>query len=128
VTTLQPSPSRLFLQVSAAHLIGLTVLGLGDTIGATAGFGSGLGSVIFLGGVLSLPWLPVLVIAIWWKSIWIDHHILTFAIIGPILVGASYFMIGGFLAFELTATSAAISSVALLLIRAAMRLFVSSSE
>ncbi|MCE7797571.1 hypothetical protein LWE61_13550 [Sphingobium sufflavum] len=88
---------RVFGRVAAAHIFGLSVTGSYGTIGTTAGFnvitGSFLG--IFLGGLLSVPWIIALSILIWFRASWIERHPLIFSIIGPPLIIASYALLGG---------------------------------
>ena len=91
--------AALFLRVFVAHVIGLWIVGVLGTIGTTAGFslsGGGLG--LFLGGILSLPWLAVLLVVIHFYGGWIERHPVAFALTGPPLVDASYAVsFGGFL-------------------------------
>ncbi len=86
------------------------------TIGTTAGFsvgGGGLG--LFLGGLLSIPWMAVLATVIWFYGGWIKRHPFLFALIGPIVVCASYALLAG--AFlDAVAVSSVTSSVCYLLL------------
>ena len=110
------SRSKIAGRVVIAHALGLWVAGMVGTIGTTAGFrfsGGGLG--LFLGGVMSLPWMAGLGVLIWFCSDWIERHPFIFALIGPLVVCASYALfVGAFL--DATAISSVTSSLCYLLL------------
>ncbi len=96
--TMQEPSSRSIVarRVVIAHLVGLWTTGMVGTIGTTAGFsvgGGGLG--LFLGGLLSLPWMIALAIVIRFDGGWIERHPFLFAVIGPVVVCASYALLAG---------------------------------
>ena len=104
---------RLFFRVCAAHFAGLFVTGLCGSIGTTAGFGSGIGTVMFLGALLSIPWFAALTLVIWWAGGWLSNHILVLVLLGPILVSASYGIVFGRPLLNAVAISSITSSVVL---------------
>ncbi|WP_144096082.1 hypothetical protein [Croceicoccus sediminis] len=74
-----------------SHAIGLSVTGMFGTIGTTAGFsvgGAGLG--LFLGGIISIPWIAALMAIILFYGRLIERHPFYFAILGPIIVCGTY--------------------------------------
>lgn len=90
------SRGRVTKRVLAAHAFGLCITGIAGTIGTSEGFsfdGAGLG--LSLGGLLSLPWMAALGIAIWWRGRQIDRHPIAFATIGPVIVGVSWGLVTG---------------------------------
>jgi hypothetical protein len=104
-------------RILTAHVIGLSVTGMAGTVGTTAGFSPGgafLG--LFLGGVVSLPWMIILVVVIWFRGAWLEHHPFAFAICGPLLVLASWFALSGRAFLEAVAISCITSSVVVLLL------------
>jgi len=104
----------LFLQVCVAHFVGLAVTGLFGSIGTTAGFGSGAGAAIFVGGILSLPWFFVLSLVIWFAGSWLAQHQLVLPLVGPMAVCASYFVLLGRTFLDAVAVSCVASSIFLL--------------
>jgi hypothetical protein len=108
-------------KVIVAHAVGLWASGMASTIGTTAGFsvaGGGLG--LFLGGILSIPWMIALAILIWFYGGWIDRHPVLFAIVGPVVVCGSYALLAG--AFlDAVAVSSVTSSIWYLLLTMWMR-------
>jgi hypothetical protein len=103
-------------RLAVAHLVGLWTTGMAGTIGTSAGFsflGGGWG--LFLGGLLSLPWILALFAVVWRWHGWVDRHPVQFALIGPIVVSGSYAAIdGAFLKF--VAISCVTSSICYLLL------------
>lgn len=90
------SKTKIAGRVVIAHAAGLWTAGMVGTIGTTAGFsiaGGGLG--LFLGGILSIPWIVALAAIIWFYGSWIDKHPFLFAFIGPMAVCGSYALLGG---------------------------------
>lgn len=70
--------------------------GMAGTIGTTTGFsvaGGGLG--LSLGGLISLPWIVALAVVIWRFGGWIALHPIQFAVVGPVVVVASYAIFAG---------------------------------
>lgn len=122
--TMNVSSSRSTIagRLVIAHVVGLWTAGMVGTIGTTAGFsvgGGGLG--LLLGGLLSLPWMAVLATLIWFYSGWIKRHPFIFALTGPIVVCASYALLGG--AFlDAVAISSVTSSICYLLLVLVSRL------
>lgn len=110
------SPSTTLRKVIIAHAMGLCASGMASTIGTTAGFsvaGGGLG--LFLGGILSIPWMLALAIFIWFYGGWIDRHPVLFAVVGPVVVCGTYALLAG--AFlDAVAVSSVTSSICFLLI------------
>jgi hypothetical protein len=104
----------LFLQVCAAHVVGLAVTSLYGSIGTTAGFGSGAGAAIFIGGMLSLPWFFVLSLIIWFAGSWLVQHELVLPIVGPVVVCASFVVLFGRTLLDIVAVSCVTSSITLL--------------
>ena len=104
------------IRVLIAHVCGLGVSGISDTIGTTSGFsiaGAGLG--LFLGGLLSVPWMIALGVLIWFQGRTIETHPVIFAVFGPALVCGSWALLaGGF--FREVATSSVASSLSYLLL------------
>jgi hypothetical protein len=88
------------------------------TLQSSAGFSIGGGAfILFLGGVLSLPWIIGLTCFIWFYGSLIERHPFAFAIIGPVVVcGTWAATFGAF--WEAVALSAAVSSVCYLLLTA----------
>lgn len=83
-------------RVALAHTFGLCITGIVGTIGTSAGVSfDGVGLGLYLGGLLSLPWMAVLGFVIWFRGRQIDRHPLAFAIIGPVVVGASWGLVTG---------------------------------
>ncbi|MBY8826821.1 hypothetical protein [Hephaestia mangrovi] len=83
------------MRVIAAHAFGLSIAGIADTIGTTAGFnigGAWLG--LWLGGVLSIPWMLILGAIIWFRGRVIEDHPFLFAVLGPPLVIGSWALLG----------------------------------
>lgn len=103
-------------KVIIAHAMGLWASGMASTIGTTAGFtvaGGGLG--LFLGGILSIPWMLAIAILIWFYGGWIDRHPVLFAVVGPVVVCGTYALLAG--AFlDAVAVSSVTSSICFLLI------------
>lgn len=88
------SRSKIFGRILVAHAVGLWVAGMEGSIGTTAGFDFFSGALgLFLGGVISIPWIAVLAATIWFQGGVIERHPLLFAIIGPITVCTSYAML-----------------------------------
>lgn len=94
--------------VLLSHAIGLSVAGMVGTMGTATGFsvgGAGLG--LFLGGIISVPWIAALTAMIWFYGRVIEQHPVYFAMLGPIIVCGTYAAtFGAFLDFV------AVSSVA----------------
>ncbi len=109
--------SRMVGRVLPAHAVGLSVTGMAGTIGTAAGFSPGgafLG--LFLGGVISVPWMIALAVVIWFRGAWLEQHPFVFAAGGPLLVMASWFALSGTLLLEFVAISCVTSSVVVLLL------------
>jgi len=90
------SRSRVAGRVVIAHAVGLWTAGMVGTIGTTAGFsvlGGGIG--LYLGGILSIPWISALAAAIWFYGKWIDKHPYVFALAGPVITCGSYAVLAG---------------------------------
>jgi len=90
------SRTKIASRVVIAHAAGLWTAGMVGTIGTTAGFsvaGGGLG--LFLGGILSIPWIAALAAIIWFYGGWIEKHPFLFAVIGPVVVCGSYALLAG---------------------------------
>ena len=86
---------ELAARVIAAHSFGLCLAGVADTIGTTAGFdiwGAGLG--LWLGLVLSLPWMVILGLVIWLRGTMIEDHPFLFVTFGPMFVIGSWALLG----------------------------------
>jgi len=101
---------RVAGRVFAAHVFGLSITGIAGTIGTTAGFsieGAGLG--LWLGGLLSVPWVVVVGLLVWWRGGLIDRHPFAFATIGPVVVIASWGVVTG-ATFEKTVVISAVAS------------------
>ncbi len=99
------------MRIIVAHVFGLCVTGISDTIGTTSGFsigGAGIG--LFLGGILSTPWMAALGLLIWFKSAPIEGHPIKFAIAGPALVIGSWALLSGSGGFLQEVAISAISS------------------
>lgn len=103
-------------RIGLAHAVGLWVAGMAGTIGTTSGFsfaGGGLG--LFLGGILSLPWIIALVAVVWFWGGWIERHPFAFVLIGLVVVCGTYALLaGGF--FDAVAISSVTSSLAYVLL------------
>ncbi len=90
------SRSALAGYVTVAHAIGLWTAGMAGSIGTTAGFSVAAGGLgLFLGGILSLPWIAALAAVIWFYGGWIERHPFLFALIGPAIVCGTYALLGG---------------------------------
>lgn len=99
-------------RVVLAHIFGLCVTGIVGTIGTSEGLSfDGVVSVLYLGGLLSLPWVAVLGLLIWFRGQQIDRHPIAFAIIGPVVVGASWGIVTGAFFEEAVVISSVASSV-----------------
>jgi hypothetical protein len=64
---------------------------MAGSLGTTTGFSfltGGLG--LFLGGILSIPWMVALAVFIWFCERWIERHPVVFAVVGPIVVCGTY--------------------------------------
>ena len=111
-----PSRAVLFVHVWVAHLIGLFATGLYGSIGTTAGFGSDVGTSMFLGGVLSIPWFCALLLVIWFFGTWLSRHMLVLCLAGPFVVCGSYVVVLGRPFLDAVAVSCVTSSIVLLII------------
>lgn len=110
------------MRVIAAHGFGLCVAGVTDTIGTTAGFnigGAGLG--LWLGGVLSIPWMAILGGVIWFRGTMIEDHPFLFATFGPAFVIGSWALLGAAFIREVAISSVS-SSVLYLVVYFGLRL------
>ncbi len=108
---------NIAIRVLISHVCGLCVSGISDTIGTTSGFsieGAGLG--LFLGGLLSLPWLIALGALIWFQSRTIETHPVIFAVFGPAVVSGSWALLAGGFFREVAISSVASSLIYLLLV------------
>lgn len=66
------------------------------TIGTTAGLSViGGGLYLFLGGIVSIPWMTALATVIWFRGGWIERHPFIFAFTGPIIVCGTYTWLAG---------------------------------
>ena len=122
--TMIGSRRRVAKRVALAHAFGLCVTGIVGTIGTTAGLsfdGAGLG--LYLGGLLSLPWMAALGVLIWFRGRQIDRHPIAFAIVGPVVVGASWGLLTGAIFEEAVVISSVASSAFYLTAIAAQPLF-----
>ena len=105
------SRATIFGRVAIAHVLGLWATGMMGTIQSTAGFSIGEGAFIgiFLGGLLSLPWIIGLAGFIWFYGGLIERHPFAFAVIGPLVVCGTWAVtFGGML--EAVAISTVVSS------------------
>ena len=110
------SRSTISRRVVIAHALGLWTSDMLGTIGTTAGFSVGGGWLgLFLGGLISLPWLAALATVIWFYSDWIERHPFVFALIGPLVVCASYALLAGAFS-DATAVSSVTSTICYLLL------------
>ena len=105
----------LFVQVCAAHLLGLVVTDLYGTIGTTAGFGSGFGIAAVLGGILSIPWFCARTLVIWFWGTWLARYALVLPLIGPFMVCGTFGAVFGFPLLSAVPMSCITSSIVLLL-------------
>jgi hypothetical protein len=104
------SRSELFCTILIVHAVGLFAAGVVGTIGTTAGFSlSGGGIGLFLGGLISIPWLAGIAVLIWFYGSQIERHPIAFALIGPLMVVGSYNLIVGAF-WESVAVSCTVSS------------------
>ena len=111
-TTVANLRARIFGRIAVAHVVGLWTVGMYGTIGTTAGFsvlGGALG--LFLGGVLSIPWLVALAAIVWFCAPKLDRHPIIFVLIGPLLVCGSWWVLSGAQLLEVTISSAVSSAV-----------------
>ncbi|HUD30329.1 MAG TPA: hypothetical protein VMQ93_15785 [Novosphingobium sp.] len=95
------------ITILIVHAIGLFTTGVADSIQTTAGpsiSGGGIG--LFLGGIISIPWLVAIAIIVHFYGGLIERHPIAFAIIGPVIVSGTYALSAGVFWQE-----AAISSV-----------------
>lgn len=107
----------VFRRVVIAHAVGLSAAGMADTVGTTAGFsvgGAGLG--LFLGGLLSLPWIAALAALIWYYASWIERHTVLFAVAGPMIVCGTYALLARAFLEEVAFSSVAASITYMLLV------------
>jgi hypothetical protein len=122
------SRRAITIHVVVAHAVGLWTAGMVSTIGTTAGFsvaGGGLG--LFLGGLLSLPWMMGVAAVVWLYGGWIERHPLVFALTGPVVVCGSWALLAG--AFlDAVALSSITSSIFYLLLTALRRVRHSTVE
>ncbi len=103
---------RLLGRVFAAHAVGLLTTGM--AVGGFSLLGVFLGLVA--GGIMSLPWMIALAIAIWLRGTWLEKHPFTFAICGPLFVIGSWFTLNGSMLPGYVAVSCSISSIVFLLL------------
>lgn len=85
------SRSELMSTILIAHAVGLFAAGVAGTIGTTSGLsfsGGGLG--LLVGGMLSIPWLVVIGVFVWFQGGLIERNTIGFAVLGPILVCGTY--------------------------------------
>lgn len=110
------SRSTIAGKVVIAHAIGLWASGMAGSIGTTAGFSFSAGGLgLFLGGILSIPWMVALAVFIWFRGGWIERHPVVFAVVGPIIVCGTYASpTGAFL--DAVAVSSLTSAICYLLI------------
>lgn len=103
-------------RVIIAHAVGLSVTGMAGTIGTTAGFSvGGAGVGLFLGGLLSLPWIAALAAFIWYFGSCIERHAVLFAVAGPMIVCGTYALLAGAFLEKVAVSSVAASATYLLL-------------
>ena len=94
--TASSSRSLIALRVLFCHAIGLWTAGIIGSIGTTAGFSFSSGGLgLLLGGILSLPWMLAVAIAIWFNAAWIERHPFAFIATGMAVVCGSYALLGG---------------------------------
>ena len=99
------------------------------SIGTTAGFSflaGGLG--LYLGGLMSIPWMVALIALIWFYDGLIERHLFAFVLIGPVFVCGTYALLGGAWLDAVAISSVASSVCYLLLTLWSRRARVPSSE
>lgn len=107
---------RGFLATRAlvAHVIGLTFTGVVMASGNSTGYAGAVSLALFLGGLLSLPWMACLGIAIWFWADRIYSHRLAFSIIGPVTTCATWWLVAGEAFLYAVAISAGVSALCFL--------------
>jgi len=110
-----PGVRRAFaFRAGLSHLFGLSIADLYDTIGTTAGFGSGFGVGIFAGGMISIPWFLGLCVVVWLFGEQLERNLLAFCIGGPAVVCALWGLFNGGSLLAAVAISSVAASVAFL--------------
>jgi hypothetical protein len=104
--------ARMVGRVFFAHAVGLSVVGIAGTSPEVAFLGLFIG--IFMGGILSLPWMIALAILILIRGEWLEQHPVVFAICGPLSVIGSWLVLAGSPWLIPVALSCGISSVLVL--------------
>lgn len=109
--------TKILGRVALAHILGLWAAGIMGTIQSDAGLDLGEGAFIgiFLGGLLSVPWLLGLAAIIWFYSDRLERHPILFALLGPLVVCGTWAVTFGAM-LEAVALSTAVSSACYLVL------------
>ena len=114
----EPSIRRLLaVRISVAHFVGLVLVGFYGTIGTSGGFGAGAFLGTFVGAILSLPWIATVLAVIWFRADMIDRHMISFCVLGPIIVCGNWWAIQGTGLLDAVALSCTTSSAFLLIMK-----------
>lgn len=104
-------------RVLVAHAFGLCVTSIVVTFRTTSGFSfAGAAFSLFIGGLLSIPWMIVLAALIWFRGEMIAKHSILFAVFGPALVSGSWVLLTGGFSSEVAISSVASSLLYLMLV------------